>query len=165
MWSATSNSWKPLESFCEQFLHMANSGIKIFRIPVFSRSLRLSDGLSQSNILQNSSLNLSTEIEAVFFNTSGSERAARVFSSILNPSWPENLTARTGLSPSSANRSCGSPTVRIILFLMSFCPSKGSVSSPLSKSAAIAFIVKSRRERSSSIVVANFMLSGCLPSV
>ena len=134
-------------------------------IPVSSKSFRQTLGFSSESILHHSSRNLSIDMDAVFLRTSGLCRAEKVSPSIENPSCPANLTARTGLSPSSPNLSNGEPTVLIIFFFMSSCPPNGSTRCPSSRSAAIAFIVKSRLERSSSIVAAYFTLSGCRPSV
>ena len=99
-----------------------NSGMKIFRSPVSSRSFKLTLGFGLFIILQNSSWNLSIEMDFVFLITSSSANALNVSSSILNPSWPANLMARTGLSPSSVKRSVLFPTVRMIFFLISLLP-------------------------------------------
>ena len=69
-----------------------------------------------------------------------------------------------GLNPSSKNLSRESFTVRIIFLSMSFLPEKGSMSEKSFKFIAIAFIVKSRRDKSSSIVEAYFIKSGCRES-
>ena len=104
------------------------------------------------------------EIPEVFCITDGLEIASRVFFSISKPSCAENLIARTGLRPSSVNLSMAFPTVLMILFFMSVQPSKGSFIQPVARFAAIAFIVKSRLDKSSSIFLLYSTLSGCRPS-
>ena len=69
--------------------------------------------------------------------------AFNVSSSILKCNFAANLIALIGLNPSSENLSNGEPTVRIILFFKSFCPSNGSTIFPSCNEAAIALIVKS----------------------
>ena len=91
-----------------------NCEINIFSIPVCSSSFNPTLGFSVLRILQNSSRNLSVEMPSTFFRIFSCEIASNVFSSISNPSCPENLIALTGRSPSSENRSNGSPTVLII---------------------------------------------------
>ena len=102
--------------------------------------------------------------------------------SIEKPSWTDNLTARSKRKASSSNRSSGFPTARIIFLFKSPCPSYGSLINlefcPPAGGAnfeisldfelkirglisiAIAFIVKSLRDKSSSIVFTNFTSSG-----
>ena len=134
--------------------HTSNSGIKIFSMPQSSSIFKPADGFSHITIFSNSSLNRSIEMEAVFCRTSSLKGSLYVSFSILKPSLPAKRTARIGLSPSSINRSCAFPTVLIIFFLMSLRPPYGSTTFPSARFTAIAFIVKSRRERSSSIVAA-----------
>ena len=133
--------------------------------PLSSRSLRQTLGFSHFIILQNSSWNLSIEIDFIFLITSGFEIDFKVSFSIVNPSCPAKRMALIGLNPSSPNLSRGLPTVRIVFRLMSPIPSNGSFMVPSFKSAAMAFIVKSRRLKSSSMVLAYSTLSGCLPSL
>ena len=66
-------------------------------------------------------------------------------------------------SASSSKRSDGSPTQRISRFAMSSLPPNGSTS-PFSGLHAIAFTVKSRRERSETMSRTKLTLCGCLPS-
>ena len=121
---------------------------------VCSNNLRLMLGFSKESILQNSSLKRSTDIFFVRSRMFLFAIAEKVSSSILNPNCPANLIARTGLKPSSLNLSIGEPTVLIIPSSISFCPLNGSMILPVESSAAMAFIVKSLRVRSSSIVSA-----------
>ncbi len=134
-------------------------------------------------IFKNSSLILSLEIawsQGLFFLI-----ALLVFSSISKPKVAANLTARIILKASSLNLSSGLPTARIILSSKSFCPLKGSIILNCLEfriwnlefvsdfgfrisdftSRAMALIVKSRLDRSSSIVLANFISSGWRLSV
>ena len=70
-----------------------------------------------------------------------------------------NLTARSIRSASSSNRRSGSPTQRTVRRAMSCLPSYISTKPRLGLNA-IAFIVKSRRHRSSPSFVENDTLSG-----
>ena len=131
---------------------------------VSSSSLMPADGSSAFRSFIISSRNRSTEIPAAFFWISALKSSEYVSFSILNLSWAANLIARIGRSPSSIKRSDGFPTVLIIPCRMSFCPPNGSTTVPSARFTAIAFIVKSRRLKSSCIVAAYSMWSGCRPS-
>ncbi len=89
--------------------------------------------------------------------------AASVPSSIENPSWAANRSARRILSASSLNRSSGRPTQRIRPAFRSSWPPNASTR-PLSLLYAMAFIVKSRRFRSSLRSGVNSTVLGWRPS-
>ncbi len=80
--------------------------------------------------------------------------ALRTLSAILKPSLAANRYARSILNGSSEKDEKGSPGVSISLSSSAFLPPKGSISPP-SGSIAMALMVKSRRRRSSSIVLPN----------
>ena len=86
--------------------------------------------------------------------------ASLVFSSIEKPSSAEIRIARIMRRASSAKRSFGSPTARIIPAEVSFMPPYRSRSCSETGLYANAFTLKSRRFRSSSIFCPNSTLSG-----
>ena len=110
-------------------------------------------------ILLNSSKILSCEI--LFKNFLFSQIASAVFLSRLNPSFAINLKALKILNASSSIRNFGFPTNLIVLFFKSFKPPKRSIT-PVFWLYAIAFIVKSRRDKSSSIFFTNLISFGYL---
>ena len=85
--------------------------------------------------------------------------ALEVSSSIENERTAENRSARRMRSASSLKRVSAFPTQRISLFSISSFPPNGSKRAPFS-SSAMAFIVKSRRERSSEIFFEKLTKSG-----
>ena len=89
---------------------------------------------------------------------------SRVGSARVNPSSQTNRTPRSNLSGSSVNRASASPTARTTFDAMSSLPPQGSWSSPVSRLTAIAFMVKSRRARSSSSDVPNWTVGFRVPS-
>ena len=86
--------------------------------------------------------------------------AARAVSfSAEKPSTEQKRTSRKMRSASSSNRRFGSPTQRRTPAFRSSCPPQGSTSVP-SGDKAMALTVKSRRARSSSMLVPNVTESG-----
>ncbi len=85
--------------------------------------------------------------------------ASAVFSSIVKPSVVASRAARSIRKASSLKRSSAVPTALMIFFCKSSCPPNKSVM-VLSASMAMAFTVKSRRDKSSSNVLACITASG-----
>ena len=89
--------------------------------------------------------------------------ASAVSSCAVSPSTEQKRTPRSILSASSSKRLCGLPTVRRIPRAASSLPPKGSIS-PECGLYAMAFTVKSLRERSAMMLFVNVTLAGCRPS-
>ena len=91
--------------------------------------------------------------DSVFASGADSRIASAVRGSMVKPSSVANRTARSIRRASSVKRSRASPTARMMRASRSRRPPNGSTSSPALPPAggrqAIAFMVKSRRERSS----------------
>ena len=132
-----------------------SSGIITAKTSLYS--VKTEKTLSPIKSFESSLKSLSFE---TFFKRSLFLKIAVLVFSILNESVDENLTARIMRSASSLKRTSAFPTALITLFSISFFPPNKSTISFLLGLNAIALTVKSRRDKSSSILLTNFTFSG-----
>ena len=140
-----------------------NSLNKQSKIPVFSIIASISLELFFDNIFLISSPILSFDTFSSIFLFSIIASSKSLSKVLILPSPSKNRKARIILNPSSAILSPALPTDLRIFCCKSFFPPNMSIMFQ-SSSTAIAFIVKSRRAKSSSILSPNNTLSGLLPS-
>ena len=138
------------------------------KIPVFFINSTASVVLLFSNI-HNSSLPTRSRVQFLKADTYCFVKSSMYFLQYENPNAAAKRIARISRNASSWNRWSGFPTVRIIFCFKSCCPLCGSMklSTPLflPKSNAMALMVKSLRDRSSSIPkMQTKRFLGCLKS-
>ena len=156
--SSTSRVWAKLSLWPRPLTtsmpRIASSSGKIsFSNPHWASRVHPIDGRCDAIIFISSSITRSREM--IFMRSALRVIAANVSGNISNSSWVAKRIARIILSGSSLKVTSGSSGVRIICRFRSSSPSKRSMSVPKDDELtcnAMALIVKSRRDRSSSRV-------------
>ncbi len=151
---------------CSVSIRQSNSGRNCLVMPSSYASL-ISPGRADISILTSSAWMRSA---LIFLSVAANSRIpSRVICSMLNPSCAANRTPRRIRSASSEKRSVAFPTHRMTRALKSSIPPNMSTR-PSFSLYAMAFIVKSRRSRSSlkllvNVTSAGWRLSSYLPSI